>query len=180
MPQVDVIREHLAEAATYEGPAQSELGARSSDLGASTPPSGAPRKPQGPTAYQREVARLEARRLDTTPQVRLYRFRRKKGCEAAAETVRMLPAKPQVEVRQEEAEGCWHLRVHWRADFDASKLNRQIKGSGGQQISHHEADEQLSRALELLEGAGSPALLGITKPVASPGSRRPARMPKRR
>lgn len=180
VPRADVIREHLEEAASYEGPAQSGLVPHGTDLGSPTLRESGARQPSGPTAYQREVARMKAKLGDSTPQLRLYRFKRKKGCEAAATTVRTLTAKPRVEVRREEAEACWHLLVHWRANLDPSKLNRRIKASGGQQISHHQADEELRRAFELRRGAGSPALLGLTKPAAPPGAGRPARKARQR
>ena len=180
VPRADVIREHLEEAASYEGPAQSGLVAHGTDPGSPALREDGPRQSSGPTAYQREGGRMKAKLGDSTPQLRLYRFRRKRGCDAAAASVRKLAVKPRVEVRREEAEDCWHLRVHWRANLDPSKLNRRIKARGGQQISHHQADEELRRALELQGGSGSPALLGLTKPAAPPGAGRPARKARQR
>lgn len=67
VPRDDVVRGHLEEAASYEGPAQTEVVRRGADQRPTALRDSEPPRTQGPTAYQREVARLNPKLRDSTP-----------------------------------------------------------------------------------------------------------------
>ena len=166
VPESQVVAERVAETLRYYEDLSASSVPERGKAGAATD-AGPARRSSVPSAQDRITARLKARLADSSLQVRLYRFKKKRSAESAASAVRELDPNARTDVCQQTADGSWHLKVHWRADVDPSKLNRRVKGAGGEQISHHEADEELRTALGLIAGVRTPA----PKPLRSTRAR---------
>lgn len=166
VPKSQVVAERMAETLRYYEDLSPSSVPERGKAGAPTD-AGPARSRSVPSAQDRVTARLRARMADSSLQVRLYRFKKKRAAESAASSVREIEPNVRTEVCPQAADGSWHLKVQWRTDVDPSKLNRRVTGAGGEQISHHEADEELRTALELIAGVRTPA----PKPVRSARSR---------